>query len=227
METILIELKNITKIYPLGLTKVKALDRLNFSVKKGEFTAVIGPSGSGKTTLMNLIGSIDEPDEGTILFENRDVSHLSDKERSQFLNEKLGFIFQTFNLIPVLSVFENIELPLLVTEKLNATQRKERVLECLRHVGLEKFKDHRPDQLSGGQRQRVAIARALVNNPSIILADEPTANLDSKTAHEIIDLLLDLNQRLGVTFIFCSHDEKLINRVRRVVHLSDGKITHE
>lgn len=223
----LIEVKNIVKTYPLGQTIVKALDHLNFQIEKGEFTGVVGPSGSGKTTLMNLIGAIDVPDKGSILFEGRDIAHLSEKDRSLFLNQKIGFIFQSFNLIPVLSVFENIELPLLVTQQLNSEERQKRILECLDYVGLSQFAHQRPDQLSGGQRQRVAIARALVNRPSLILADEPTANLDSKTANSIIDLLIDLNQRLQVTFIFCSHDEKLIARVRRIVHLKDGRIVHD
>lgn len=227
MDQALIELTGIYKTYPLGQTVVRALNNLNLSVKKGEFTAVIGPSGSGKTTLMNLIGAIDEPDQGLILFEGKNVTHLSDKERSQFLNEKIGFVFQAFNLIPVLSVFENIELPLLVFQRLSAEERRARVRECLSYVGLAEYENHRPDQLSGGQRQRVAIARALINRPSLVLADEPTANLDSKTAHIIIDLLMDLNEKLNVTFVFCSHDEKLIGRVRRIVHLSDGKIKNE
>lgn len=227
MATPLIQLNEIKKSYYLGQVQVAALSGVNLTINTGEFTTVIGPSGSGKTTLMNLIGALDHPDSGQILFDGIDISHLSEDDRSQFLNEKLGFVFQSFNLIPVLNVFENVELPLLVTEKLSKEDRKKRVDWCLENVGLKDFAHHRPDQLSGGQRQRVAIARALVNQPKMILADEPTASLDSKTAHMIVDLLLDLNQKLNLTFLFCSHDEKLINRVRRVVRISDGKIVNE
>lgn len=227
MTTTLIELNDVKKSYYLGEVKVPALTGVHLTVHAGEFTTVIGPSGSGKTTLMNLIGALDTPDSGRITFEGKDISHLTDKERSEFLNEKIGFVFQSFNLIPVLNVFENVELPLLVSENMTAEERRERVLWCLENVGLKNFAENRPDQLSGGQRQRVAIARALANQPKLILADEPTANLDSKTAQLIVDLLLDLNQKLNLTFLFCSHDEKLISRVRRVVRLSDGKIVNE
>jgi putative ABC transport system ATP-binding protein len=223
----IIKLANVTKTYKLGETNVVALNDLSLDILPGEFTTVIGPSGSGKTTLMNLIGALDQPDSGSIFFDGEDISHLTELEQSKFLNEKLGFVFQSFNLIPVLNVFENVELPLLVSKKWSEEDRKKRVLECLNDVGLEKYAHHRPDQLSGGQRQRVAIARALANKPKLILADEPTANLDSKTANLILDLLLDLNQKHHLTFLFCSHDEKLINRVRRVVRLSDGKILNE
>lgn len=227
MSTKIIELHNIVKTYKLGQIEVPAVRGVSLDIHAGEFTTVIGPSGSGKTTLMNLIGALDQPDGGKILFEGKDISRLTEREQSLFLNEKLGFVFQSFNLIPVLNVFENVELPLLVSERLTPLERRQRVEECLAHVGLTEFYHHRPDQLSGGQRQRVAIARALVNQPRLVLADEPTANLDSKTAHKIVDLLLDLNERLQLTFLFCSHDEKLISRVRRVVRLSDGKIIDE
>lgn len=220
----IIQLQNISKTYTLGETKVHALKGLDLNLKKGEFTALIGASGSGKSTLLNLVGCIDTPDTGSILIDQVEVTKMSENRKSLLRNEKLGFIFQSFNLIPVLNVFENIELPLMVRNQLSAEQRKERVLRALKSVGLSEFKDHQPDKLSGGQRQRVAIARALVTEPAIILADEPTANLDSKTAHHIIDLLLALNSEMKVTFLFCSHDEKLIGRVGRVVRIQDGII---
>ncbi len=220
----IIQLQNISKTYTLGETKVHALRGLDLNLKKGEFTALIGASGSGKSTLLNLVGCIDTPDTGSILIDQVEVTKMSENQKSLLRNEKLGFIFQSFNLIPVLNVFENIELPLMVRNQLLADQRKERVLRALKSVGLSEFKNHQPDKLSGGQRQRVAIARALVTEPAIILADEPTANLDSKTAHHIIDLLLALNSDMKVTFLFCSHDEKLIGRVGRVVRIQDGTI---
>lgn len=223
METI-VKLENIQKTYKLGTVEVPALRGLNFEIRKGEFTALIGSSGSGKTTLLNLIGCIDEPDSGTILIDDKNISELNENEKSLLRNEKIGFIFQSFNLIPVLNVFENIELPLLIKKNISKEERKQRVLSALTDVGLSDFVNHWPEKLSGGQRQRVAIARALVTHPQLILADEPTANLDSQTAHKIIDLLLDLNQKKSVTFLFCSHDEKLIGRVSRVARIQDGLI---
>lgn len=220
----LIQLENIQKSYQLGEVKIHALRGLSLTLNKGEFTALIGASGSGKSTLLNLIGCLDFPDSGKILMEGSDLERLSENEKSLLRNEKIGFIFQSFNLIPVLNVFENVELPLFVQKDLSAEQRRERVLTALNDVGLGDFEKHLPDKLSGGQRQRVAIARALVTRPHLILADEPTANLDSTTAHMIIDLLLDLNKKKQVTFFFCSHDEKLIGRVQRVVRIKDGVI---
>lgn len=220
----LIQLENIQKTYQLGEVKIHALRGLSLTLNKGEFTALIGASGSGKSTLLNLIGCLDLPDSGKILMEGIDVERLSENEQSHLRNEKIGFIFQSFNLIPVLNVFENVELPLFVQKELSAEERRKRVLTALADVGLQDFEKHLPDKLSGGQRQRVAIARALVTQPHLILADEPTANLDSTTAHMIIDLLLDLNKKKQVTFFFCSHDEKLIGRVQRVVRIKDGVI---
>jgi putative ABC transport system ATP-binding protein len=220
----LVELKNVHKTYRLGETIVPALRGLNLSLNEGEFTALIGASGSGKSTLLNLMGCLDTPDEGSILIANEEVTKMNEVQQSELRNSKIGFIFQTFNLVPVLDVFENIELPLLVRDSLSRAERDERVRKSLNDVGLSQFIHHMPEKLSGGQRQRVAIARALVTHPSLILADEPTANLDSVTAHLIIDLLMDLNQRNKVTFLFCSHDEKLIGRVGRVLHIQDGVI---
>jgi putative ABC transport system ATP-binding protein len=219
-----VEIRNISKSYQLGTIKVQAIKGLSLALQEGEFTALIGASGSGKTTLLNLIGCLDDADQGEILIDQTDVKNLSEDQKSDLRNKKIGFIFQSFNLIPVLNVFENVEIPLTIQKDLSAEDRKNRVLAAIKDVGLEEFVHHRPDQLSGGQRQRVAIARALVTNPSLILADEPTANLDSKTAHLIIDLMLELNQKKRVTFFFCTHDEKLMNRVQRVVKISDGVI---
>jgi putative ABC transport system ATP-binding protein len=220
----IVELKSVYRSYLLGETLVKALQGVDLSIQEGDFTALVGASGSGKSTLLNVAGTIDRPDKGQVLIDSVDVSLLSEKEKSQLRNEKIGFVFQSFNLVPVLNVFENVELPLLVQRKNSLSDHQSRVHAVLKDVGLENFHDHRPDQLSGGQRQRVAIARALVTNPRLILADEPTANLDSKTTHSIIDLLVELNQRKKVTFLFCSHDEKLVNRVSKVIHIQDGKI---
>lgn len=220
----LVELKNIHKTYYLGETEVRALRGLNLSLASGEFTALIGASGSGKSTLLNLLGCLDGPDQGSIVFDGQETTTMSEFQQSRLRNEKIGFIFQSFNLVPVLNVFENVELPLLIRDGMTSESRSEVVLKALDDVGLNEFIRHAPEKLSGGQRQRVAIARALVTQPSLILADEPTANLDSKTTHLIIDLLLELNEKKQVTFLFCSHDEKLIGRVTRVLRIQDGVI---
>lgn len=219
-----VDIKNVFKSYQLGSTEVHALRGLSLQIKKGEFAALIGASGSGKTTLLNLVGCLDSADRGDILIENVDVQDLSEDQKSELRNQKIGFIFQSFNLIPVLNVYENVEIPLTIRTEVSAEDRKAKVLAALKDVGLEEFVHHRPDQLSGGQRQRVAIARALVTEPSLILADEPTANLDSKTAHHIIDLMLELNKKRHMTFFFCTHDEKLMSRVERIVKIKDGVI---
>ncbi|MBY0553955.1 ABC transporter ATP-binding protein [bacterium] len=222
-----VDIKNVFKSYQLGSTEVHALRGLSLQIKKGEFAALIGASGSGKTTLLNLVGCLDNADRGDILIENVHVQDLSEDEKSDLRNQKIGFIFQSFNLIPVLNVYENVEIPLTIRTEVSAEERKAKVLSALKDVGLEEFVHHRPDQLSGGQRQRVAIARALVTEPSLILADEPTANLDSKTAHHIIDLMLELNKKRHMTFFFCTHDEKLMSRVERIVKIKDGVIEQE
>lgn len=222
-----IEVKNLKKSYHLGDTKVDALRGLNLSIAKGEFAALIGTSGSGKSTLLNLMGCLDEPDAGEISIDGQNIIQLTENQKSELRNQKIGYIFQSFNLIPVLTVFENVEMPLTLRPDISAEERHKKVSQALNDVGLEAFHHYRPDKLSGGQRQRVAIARALVTDPSLILADEPTANLDSKTAHMIIDLLLELNKKRQVTFLFCSHDEKLIGRVNRVLKIADGLIQEE
>lgn len=220
----LVELKSVTKSYQLGETRVQALNSLNLVLRAGDFTGIIGASGSGKSTLLNLVGSIDNPDSGEVWFSGQRTDTMNEIEKCRLRNENIGFIFQSFNLIPVLNVFENIEMPLLIHPRLKSENRTELVRQALSDVDLEKFERHMPNKLSGGQRQRVAIARALVTRPQLVLADEPTANLDSKTAHKIIDLLSELNTKKRVTFLFCSHDEKLIGRVGRVIKIQDGVI---
>lgn len=221
----IVELQNLVKTYTLGVTKVHALRGVSLAINRGEFTAVVGASGSGKSTLLNMIGCIDEPDSGTIRIDDIDVTTLSDNEKSRLRNKKMGFIFQSFNLIPVLNLYENVELPLLINSAISPQERKNRIESAIEDVGLLQFAHHLPDQLSGGQRQRVAIARALAANPDLVLADEPTANLDSTTSHKIIDLMIELNSKRHVTFLFSTHDEKLMDRVSRIVHIQDGVIT--
>ena len=217
-------LRNIQKEYKLGATVVQALKGIDLTLRKGEFTAILGASGSGKSTLLNIVGCIDKPSHGTYFFDGKAVENLPEEELCELRNSKLGFIFQAFNLIPVLSAAENVEVPLLIQRGVSPAERRDRVAKLLEEVGLEKLAGSRPDQLSGGQRQRVAIARALVTNPTVVLADEPTANLDSKTTHQIIDLMINLNEKHNVTFFFSTHDEKLIGRVNRTVRIKDGVI---
>ena len=220
----LISVTDLHKAYTLGETTVHALRGASLELHRGEFTALVGPSGSGKSTLLHMIGCIDQPDRGSVVLDGHDVSHLSDDEQSRLRNEKIGFIFQSFNLVPVLSVYENVELPLLIHRGIPKTEHRDRILQALGDVELRDFAAQLPDKLSGGQRQRVAIARALVTSPMLILADEPTANLDSGTTQRIVHLMAELNCTRRVTFFFSTHDEKLISRVARVVHIFDGRI---
>lgn len=220
-----VTLQNLRKTYTLGETKVEALRGVDLELSKGEFTAVLGASGSGKSTLLNMLGCIDHPDQGSISIDGCDILAMDEHGKAQFRNEKLGFIFQSFNLIPVLNVYENVALPLLINRRVPRREHEERVVSIIREVGLEAQLRTHPDRLSGGQRQRVAIARALVTDPVLVLADEPTANLDSGTTQQIIDMMLELNLKRQVTFFFSTHDEKLIRRVSRVVRISDGRIT--
>jgi len=219
----LIETVDIKKDYRLGETVVHALRGIDMTIDKGEFVAVWGPSGSGKTTLLNLIGAIDEPSEGQLFIEGQEVALLSDNKRTELRNRSIGFIFQGFNLIPVLSALENVMLPLQIKGAPFSGARK-KALRHLDEVELSDFVHHRPDKMSGGQRQRVAIARALVTDPSLIIADEPTANLDSDTSRKIIGLMRDLNEKGHTTFIFSTHDQRLLDQVGRLVRLEDGKI---
>lgn len=221
-----LEIVDLKKAYELGTTKVEALKGINLSIHKGEFTAIIGASGSGKSTLLNLIGCIDFPDHGQIHLNGKNLLNFSEDEKSTFRNQNVSFIFQHFNLLPSLTVYENIELPLLINPLLSKYDIQTRVNQALLDVSMSEYTNQLPEKLSGGQRQRVAIARALVTKPDLILADEPTANLDSVTANAVIDLMLKLNQDHGVTFIFSTHDEKLIAKVRRVLRILDGKIVN-
>jgi len=221
----LIELKGITKNYQLGKTEVVALRGVDLTIDVGEFTVVTGPSGSGKTTLLNIIGCLDRATAGRYVLDGADVSHQDFDELAEVRNQKIGFIFQNFNLIPVLDVAENIEFPLAVRKGGEGPEAmRKRVLELAAEVGLDKFLHHKPDELSGGQRQRVAIARALITNPRLVLADEPTANLDSQTSDQIIDLMLELNKHEGVTFLFSTHDPRVVKHARRALQISDGRM---
>jgi putative ABC transport system ATP-binding protein len=219
----LIELENIKKDYFLGETIVHALRGIDLEIETGEFIGIWGPSGSGKTTLLNLIGAIDEPTDGRVLINNADVHSLSDNRRTELRNQTIGFIFQGFNLIPVLSALENVMLPLQI-RGVSSKEAEEKAMDRLAEVGLSEFVSHRPSKMSGGQQQRVAIARALAPEPSLVIADEPTANLDSETARTIINLMRELNEKDGITFLFSTHDQRLLERIKRLVRLEDGRI---
>lgn len=222
----LIELKNIHKKYRLGETLVPALNGINLFIRPGEFVAVWGPSGSGKSTLCNLVGLLDVPTQGTILLNGRDTAAMDDNMRSLFRNRSIGFIFQSFNLVPVLSALENVMLPLEIKGE-KAGPARQKAKKQLENLGLGKLTGNRPHKLSGGQQQRVAIARALITDPDLVIADEPTANLDSKTARQIIDLMLDINRAGKTTFLFSTHDQRLLDHVNRQILLEDGKIMED
>ena len=219
----LFSIRNLKKDYQLGKTTIHALKGVNLTIEKGEFLTVLGPSGCGKTTLLNMLGSIDDPTEGEIFFENENVTSLTDNEKSAMRLNKIGFIFQSFNLIPVLNICENIEFPMILANK-PKEERKKRVDELVEIVGLSAFADHKPDELSGGQRQRVAIARALVNSPKLVIADEPTANLDSETGAMIIEEMQRLNTERDVTFVFSTHNQDVMKYARRIIRLKDGEV---
>lgn len=226
MEAI-IEVKNVEKDFPLGRVTVQALRGVSLRIERGEFTAIAGPSGSGKTTMLNLIGCIDVPTRGDVLVDGHDTKTMNDRALTDLRLHKLGFIFQSFNLVPVLTMYQNIELPLLLQGSSTAGEREKRIHELVDRVGLMSHIKHRPLELSGGQRQRVAIARALVTRPKIVLADEPTANLDSKTGESIIDLMREMHSRDNTTFIFSTHDPKVMGLAERVVRLVDGQIADD
>lgn len=222
----LIITENLEKIYSLGLTDLKALDRINLSVMRGEFLGLVGPSGSGKTTLLNIIGSLDVPTNGTAEVLGRKIESLSHREAASLRNGHIGFIFQTFNLLPVYTVYENVEFPLLL-QGVESSRRKRLVEDALEWVGLADRADSKPAQLSGGQSQRVAIARAIVKKPELVLADEPTANLDAANSHHIMKTMVQLNKELTTTFVFATHDEKVIGYLKRKITLVDGKISKD
>ncbi|MDO1444694.1 ABC transporter ATP-binding protein [Rhodocytophaga aerolata] len=218
----IIETSNISKKYVMGSEVIEALKSITISIDKGEYVAFMGPSGSGKSTLMNIVGCLDTPTSGTYILNNKDVSDMSENELAEIRNKEIGFVFQTFNLLPRSTSLENVALPLIYAGY-NKADRTEMALEALKSVGLGDRAKHKPNELSGGQRQRVAIARALVNNPSIVLADEPTGNLDSKTSYEIMDLFEDLHSK-GNTIIMVTHEEDIAQYAHRIIRLRDGLI---
>ncbi|MFP4383702.1 MAG: ABC transporter ATP-binding protein [Spirochaetia bacterium] len=219
----LLNVKEVEKVYPLGKTRVHALKGISFSLDRGEFLSIQGPSGCGKTTLLNIVGCIDHPTKGTVEIDGIDVSSYSDSKSADIRLKRIGFIFQTFNLIPVLNIRENVEFPMIL-EKSSKKKRRRTAENLIAAVGLSDFIDHKPDELSGGQRQRVAIARALVNNPELVIADEPTANLDSETGSMIVNLMQKLNRDQGVSFIFSTHNPEVVQYADRKIKLRDGLI---
>ena len=222
----LVRLQDAHRRFHLGETVVKALDGVTLDIHPGEFMAVWGPSGSGKSTLMNLVGLIDAPDDGQVWFENQDSRTLDDDALSAFRGRRIGFVFQSFNLVPVLSALENVMLPMQIAGT-GKSEARERAAQALAEVGLERFAASRPDRLSGGQRQRVAIARALAIRPRLVIADEPTANLDSENSRMVVDLMREMNRAHGVTFVFTTHDPRLLDHVDRKVLLRDGRIERD
>jgi len=221
----IISLEQVKKIYYLGKVEVEAVKGVSFCIEKGDFISIAGPSGSGKTTILNMIGLIDKPTAGEVIINDKPTSKLSDKELTEMRHQVLGFIFQSFNLIPVLNVWENIEFPLLLGKtRIPPNEKKDWIDHLIEEVGLTEWKKHKPNELSGGQRQRVAIARALVTRPYIVLADEPTANLDSKTGEQIIELMKKINTELDTTFIFSTHDAKIVSIADHIIRLKDGEV---
>ena len=219
----LIQVKDLYKIYQMGNTEVRALDGVSVTIEQNEYVSIMGPSGSGKSTLMNLLGCLDTPTSGEFFMDGINVATMNDDELAHIRNKKIGFVFQTFNLLPKSTSLRNVELPLIYNGEIKAADRRQMAIQALTRVNLADRVDHKPNELSGGQRQRVAVARALVNNPAIILADEPTGNLDSKTGQEIMALFDELHQQ-GNTIILVSHEEEIAAHAHRVVRLLDGKI---
>ena len=222
----IVKLEEITKIYQQGKVEVRAVDGLSLNIGKGDFAALCGPSGSGKTTVLNLIGGLDVPTNGRVFLEDQDLATLSRSQVSNIRRDRLGFVFQAYNLIPVLTAYENAEF-VLKLQGVPDRECRDRVMEILKEVGLEGLENRRPDEMSGGQQQRVAIARAIVTRPAIVLADEPTANVDSSTADALLDLMQQLNQGYGGTFLFSTHDRRVMDRARRLIRLRDGKIERD
>ncbi len=215
-------LEKIVKDYPVGGGKFTALDNINLKFEKGEFSGIVGPSGSGKTTLLNIIGALDTPSSGSAVVLDKKIEDLSHRESASLRNHHMGFIFQTYNLLPVYTVYENVEFPLLLL-KMPEEERKRKIIDALEWVGLSDKVNSRPAQLSGGESQRVAVARAIVKRPELVLADEPTANLDADNSYNILEMMVKLNKELKSTFIFATHDEKVIRYLRRKIHLIDGR----
>jgi putative ABC transport system ATP-binding protein len=221
-----VKIENVARVYKVGKVETQALRGVNLSIENGEFTALVGPSGSGKTTLLQMIGCLDQPTSGIVCINNKDVTRLNRNQRADMRRGTIGFIFQFFALIPTLSAYENVEMPLLLNGH-TAKERRDRVMELLNAVDLADRANNRPDQLSGGQQQRVAVARALAPKPTLILADEPTANLDTTNGRQVMDIMKKLNKETGVTFVFATHDPRVISYADRVVTLQDGLITKD
>ena len=221
-----VEIQNLVKRFPVGGDFFTALKNVNLILAEGEFTGLVGPSGSGKTTLLNIIGGLDSPSEGQVSVLGMALNNTSHGERAMLRRKSMGFIFQSYNLLPVYSVFENVELPLILN-KVDPTERESRVTQAIEWVGLSDKTDSRPAMLSGGECQRTAIARAIVHQPALILADEPTANLDAENSHHIMKIMVRLNKELSTSFIFATHDEKIMAYLRRIIHLDDGQITED
>jgi putative ABC transport system ATP-binding protein len=222
----IVKIENLVKRFPVGKTEFTALKNISMDFGKGEFTGLVGPSGSGKTTLLNIIGSLDSPSEGDVIVLGKSIASLSHKQSAVLRNRHIGFIFQTFNLLPVYTVYENVEFALLL-QNLSGSQRKKAVMDALEWVGLTGKVKSRPAMLSGGECQRVAIARSMVKRPEIVLADEPTANLDSLNSHHILQTMKNLNKELNTTFIFATHDEKVMQYLKRIIRLEDGKVVKD
>jgi putative ABC transport system ATP-binding protein len=222
----IVELKDITKVYRQGRMEVYALRGLSFSVDQGEFTAVCGPSGSGKTTALNIIGALDAPTSGIVQVEGKDLNRMNRRQRSLLRRDRIGFVFQAYNLIPVLTAYENAEMVMAV-QGLEDKIRRERIMGLLSDVGLDGMENRRPAELSGGQQQRVAIARAIASNPAVVLADEPTANVDSETADRLLSIMERLNRERGITFLFSTHDPKVMDCAHRVIRLVDGRVERD
>ena len=220
----LIAAHDLSKTYLKGETKVEALKDLNFEIEPASFVSFVGPSGSGKTTLLNLIGCLDKPTSGILRVDDTDISSLNTRMAAAFRGKKIGFIFQDFNLVPVHTVYENVGYPLVMVQNTPSSERKQRILALLDAVGMAEQRDKYPDQISGGQKQRVAVARALVTNPKLVLADEPTANLDHKTAYMVIDIMKKMKNDLGTTFIFSTHDQKIVGEAEIIYTLEDGEL---
>ncbi len=221
-----IELENATKIYTIGEVETRALDMVTLNIEEGEFTAIVGPSGSGKTTMLQLMGCLDKPNSGIVKINGQNVSQYSANQRADLRREMIGFIFQFFALVPVLNAYENVELPLLLNG-VGPKERKERAMDLLNAVGMSDRVNHRPDQMSGGQQQRVAIARALAPDPVLILADEPTANLDTENGHQAMEIMEELNQNTGTAFVFATHDQRVISYAKRIIKMQDGRVVDD
>lgn len=219
----IVTLEQVSKSYMQGKVKVVALDNITSNIEHGDFAALCGPSGSGKTTLLNLIGGLDSPTSGNVYLEDKNLAQLSRSALSAVRRDRIGFVFQAYNLIPVMTAFENAEFVMRL-QNISKSEIKKRVMSVLKQVGLEGLEHRRPDEMSGGQQQRVAIARAIVTHPAIVLADEPTANVDSVTAESLLDLMQQLNKDLGITFLFSTHDQRVMDRARRLINLHDGRI---